>query len=137
MVFFNFFSEYLAYYQSEVVNGVTTWTKYPLLTPDFNLVLPILTGTLITSIVCHSVAIALDRHIMRQTFLIILNALGMVTVLTFLRVFPFDFSVIPNAGLATALPTAAVAVFIIITIGLGIGALVRFIRLMIHVSKRD
>ncbi|NOQ17912.1 MAG: hypothetical protein GQ507_01565, partial [Dehalococcoidales bacterium] len=39
------------------------------------------------------------------------------------------------AGAAAVLPTVAVVVMILITVGLGIGALVRFIKLMINVSK--
>ena len=135
LVFFNFFSEYLAIYSRETVDSITRWNIYPLLTPDLNLVLPILNVTLILSIVGHSVAIAQDRYLARQITLIVLHTLGMITVLTFLRVFPFDFSVTPNAELASMLPTVAVVVLILITVGLGIGALVRFIKLIITVAK--
>jgi len=135
LVFFNFFSRYLAVYSREVVDGITRWHIYPILTPDLNLVLPILNVTLILSIVGHSIAIARDKYLGRQIILIVLNTLGMVTVLTFLRVFPFDFSVIPDAELAAIMPTVAVVVLIVITIGLGIGALVRFIKLIINVSQ--
>jgi len=135
LVFFNFFSRYLAIYSREVVDGITRWNIYPILTPDLNLVLPILNVTLILSIVGHSIAIARDKYLVRQITLIVLNTLGMITVLTFLRVFPFDFSVVPNAELAAILPTVAVVVLIVITVGLGIGALVRFIKLIINVSK--
>ena len=135
LVFFNFFSEYFAVYLRETVDGITSWHLYPLLTQDLNLVLPILNVTLILTIIGHSIAIALDKYLARQITLIVLNTLGMITVITFLRVFPFDFSVVPSAGAAAVLPTVAVVVMILITVGLGIGALVRFIKLMINVSK--
>jgi uncharacterized membrane protein len=135
LVFFNFFSRYFAIYSRETVDGITNWHIYPMLTPDLNLVLPILNVTLILSIVGHSIAIARDRYLARQIILIVLNTLGMITVITFLRVFPFDFSVVPHAGAAAALPTVAVVVMILITIGLGISALVRFIRLMVRIAK--
>ncbi len=135
LVFFNFFSKYLAIYSREVVDGITRWQIYPLLTPEFNLVLPILNVTLILSIVGHSIAIARDRYLVRQITLIVLSTLGMVTVLTFLRVFPFDFSLVPHTGVASVAPTVTVVVLILITIGLGISALVRFIKLMINVAR--
>jgi uncharacterized membrane protein len=135
LVFFNFFSRYLAIYSREVVDGITRWQIYPLLTPEFNLVLPILNVTLILSIVGHSIAIARDRYLVRQITLIVLSTLGMVTVLTFLRVFPFDFSVVPHAGVASVAPTVTVVVLILIIIGLGISALVRFIKLIINIAR--
>ncbi len=135
LVFFNFFSRYFAIYSRETVDGITSWHIYPMLTPDLSLVLPILNVTLILSIVGHSIAIALDRYLVRQITLIVLHILGMIVVITFLRVFPFDFSVVPHAGAASVLPTVAVVVMILITIGLGVSALVRFIRLMIHIAR--
>ncbi len=136
LVFFNFFSQYLAIYSHETVDGVSRWSIYPILTQDLSLVLPILNTTLILSIIGHAVSIALDRYLVRQITIIVLNTLAMVTVLTFLRVFPFDFSVVPIANLASILPTVTVIVLIAITVGLGIGALVRFIKLIINVSRR-
>jgi hypothetical protein len=136
LVFFNFFSKYFAIYSREVVDGVTRWSIYPMLTQDLSQVLPILNITLILSIVGHSVAIALDKYLARQIILIVLSVLGMITVLTFLRVFPFDFSMIPHAGAAAVIPTVAVVIMILITVGLGISALVRFIRLIIKVARR-
>lgn len=135
LVFFNFFSNYFAIYSRETVNGITSWHIYPMLTQDLSLVLPILNITLILSIVGHGIAIALDRYLVRQIILIVLNVLGMITVLTFLRVFPFDFSVVPHSGAAAVLPTVAVVIMILITVGLGISALVRFIRLMVNIAK--
>jgi uncharacterized membrane protein len=136
LVFFNFFSKYFAIYSREVANGITSWQIYPLLTPELSLVLPILNVTLILSIVGHSIAIAWDRYLVRQITLIVLSTLGMITVLTFLRVFPFDFSVVPHAGAASVAPTVTVVVLILITIGLGINALVRFIRLMVDIAQK-
>jgi len=137
LVFFNFFSRYLAFYQSETVDGGIKWNIYPLLTQDFRLVLPILNTVLILSIVGHSIAIAFDRHILREIILIVLNLLGMAAVLTFLRIFPFDFSVIPDTGVATISSTVTIAVLTIIAVVLGIGVLVRLIKLFVNVLKHD
>lgn len=135
-VLFNFFSSYVAIYSHDVINGINTWVIHPILTPALSQVLPILNVTLIAAIVCHAVAIAIDRYHLRAVILITLAGLSMATVLTFLKVFPFDFSVIPNPNLASIMPTIALVIMIIITVGLGIGALVRFIRLMIDLARK-
>jgi uncharacterized membrane protein len=135
LVFFNLFSQYLAFYQGVTTDGVTEWNIYPLLTQDFGLVLPILNVTLILSIVGHTVAIIFDKYLVREITLIVLNLLGLATVLTFLRIFPFDFSVIPHTAIAAVSPTIAIVVLVIIAVALGIEALVRFIRVIINVSK--
>ena len=136
LVFFNFFSRYFAIYSREAIDGITRWQVYPLLTPDLSLVLPILNVTLILSIVGHSIAIARDRYLVRQIILIVLHALGAGVAVTFLKVFPFDFNVVPNAELAAILPTVAIIVLIVIAIAMGVEALVRFIKLLIYISKK-
>jgi uncharacterized membrane protein len=135
LVFFNLFSQYLAFYQGVTTDGVTHWNIYPLLTQDFGLVLPILNATLILSIVGHTVAIILDKYLVREITLIVLNLLGLATALTFLRIFPFDFSVIPNTAIAEVSPTVAIVVLAVIAAALGIEALIRFIRVIINLSK--
>jgi len=136
LVFFNFFSRYFAVYSRVTIDGSTFWQRYPLFTSDLSQVMLILNITLILTIVGHGVIIALRRYLVRQIVLIILNTLGMATALTFIRVFPFDFSVVPHAGAAAALPTVTLVILILITIGLGISAIVRFVRLMIYVARK-
>ncbi|MBN1862435.1 MAG: hypothetical protein JW790_02190 [Dehalococcoidales bacterium] len=137
LVFFNFFSKYFAVYSREAIDGITRWHAYPLFTPDLSSVLPILNVTLILSIIGHSIAIAVDKYLVRQIILIVLHILGMITVITFIRVFPFDFSVVPHAGAAAALPTVALVIMILIAIGLGVGALVRFVKLIVNLAKES
>lgn len=135
LVLFNFFSQYIACYLGNTVNGVTTWNIYPLLTAKFGLVLPFINIVLIISIVGHSIAIAFDRYILREIILIVLHILGLAAVLTFLRVFPLNFNVIPHAGVATISPTVAIVILNIIAIVLGIEVIVRLVRLIINVLK--
>lgn len=136
LVFFNLFSGYLACYQCETIDGVTQWNIYPLLTQEFGLVLPILNTTLILAIAGNIALIIVDRYLLRQITVLVLSILGIATALTFLKVFPFDFGVIPNMSLAIILPTIAVAVLILIAVGLGIGALVRFVKVIVNLYKR-
>ena len=137
LIFFNFFNHYIAYYHSETVDGVTTWIRHPFFTEDINLWLPILTTTLVLTILGHIFLIIFDRYTLREIVLIILNGFGLATVLTLLSVFPFDFSMIPNTTAADATYTGVRIFLILISIGIGIGILVRFIKLIIHTVKQS
>ena len=135
LIFFNFFNQYVAYYHSETVDGVTTWIRYPFFTEDINLWLPILTATLIISIIGHIILIILDRYILREMIQIVINAFSLWTVLTLLTVFPFDFSVIPNAAAADATYLGVRIFLIFISVGIGIAILVRVIKLIVNVLR--
>jgi uncharacterized membrane protein len=130
LLFFNFFNKYVAYYQYE--SG--KWMGYPILTADFNAWLPIITATLTFSIIGHILAIIIDSYLLRETTLLVLNLFGLAAVVSLLSIFPFDFSVIPNTTIAEVLPIIATIALIGIAIGLGIAALVSFIRLIVSAA---
>ena len=137
LIFFSFFHEYIAYYHSETVGNVTTWTRLPLLTSEYYAWLPILVTILILSIAGHIILIIYDRYLLREIALIVLNVLGIVAVLTLLSIFPFDFGVIPNTTVANVLPTAVKIVLIAIAVGLGIASLVMFVKLIVNIAKQS
>jgi uncharacterized membrane protein len=133
LIFFNFFNQYVAYYHSETVDGITTWIRYPLFTEDINLWLPILTATLIITIIGHIILIILDRYVLREMIHIVINAFSLWTVLTLLSVFPFDFSVIPSTTAAEATYLGVKIFLIFISVGVGITILVRVIKFIVNV----
>jgi uncharacterized membrane protein len=135
LIFFNFFNQYIAYYQSETVGGITTWTRYPFFTEDINLWLPILTTTLIITIVGHIILIILDRYVLRELIHIVINAFALWTVVTLLTVFPFDFSVIPSTTAAEATYLGVRIFLIFVSVGIGIAILVRVIKLIVNVVR--
>jgi len=135
LIFFNFFNQYVAYYHSETVDGITTWTRYPFFTEDINLWLPILTATLIITIIGHIILIILDRYVLREMIHIVINAFSLWTVLTLLSVFPFDFSVIPDPTAAEATYLGVMIFLIFISLGVGIAILVRVIKFIVNVVK--
>lgn len=135
VIFFNFFYEYVAYYTADTVNGVVTWTRQPFFTGDIYQWLPILTMTLVLSIVIHALLITFDRYILRQILYIVIDAFGLATVVALLTIFPFDFSVIPNATAASGTEVGVVIVLVCISIGFGVGILVRGIKLIINLAK--
>jgi len=129
LIFFNFFSGYIAYYHDGA--------RDPILTAGFNAWLPILTTTLTLSIAGHIILIAFDRYVLREITLIVLNALGIAVVATLLSIFPFDFSVIPNITVAGYVNLGVRIALICAIVGLGIGTLVMFIRLMVNVGRQN
>jgi len=135
LIFFNFFNQYIAYYHSETIGGVTIWTRYPFFTEDINLWLPILTATLIISIIGHIILIILDRYILRELIHIIINAFSLWTVITLLSLFPFDFSVIPSTSAADATYLGVWIFLILISVGVGIAILVGVIKLIVNVVR--
>ena len=79
--------------------------------------------------------IACDRYWFREIVQIILSVIGVVVVANLVAIFPFDFSVIPNATAVDIVPVAVTIVLIVTAVGLGVGALVRFIKLITNVAK--
>ena len=132
LILFNFFSKYITYYQYEA----SQWVRYPILTADFNAWLPIINAALIFSILGHILVILIDRYLLRETTIIILNLFGLAAVLSLLSIFPFDFGAIPNEIAADILPVIVTVALIGIAIGLGIAALVGFIKLIVSTVTR-
>jgi len=135
LIFFNFFNQYVAYYHSETVGGVTIWTRYPFFTEDINLWLPVLTTALIITIIGHIISIILDRYILREMIYIAIDAFALWSILTLLTVFPFDFSVIPSAAAADATYLGVRIFLIFVSVGIGIALLVKVIKLMVNVVR--
>jgi len=135
LIFFNFFNQYVAYYHSETLDGITTWTRYPFFTEDINLWLPILTATLIITIIGHIILIILDRYVLCEMIHIVINAFSLWTVLTLLSVFPFDFSVIPSTTAAEATYLGVTIFLIFISVAVGIAILVRVIKFIVNVVR--
>jgi uncharacterized membrane protein len=135
LIFFNFFNQYVAYYHSDTVGGVTIWTRYPFFTGDVNLWLPILTTTLVISIIGHVILIVRDAYILREVVHIVINAFALWTVATLLSIFPFDFTVIPNPSAADATYLGVRIFLILVSVGIGIAILVNVIRLIVNVVR--
>jgi uncharacterized membrane protein len=134
LIFFNFYNQYIAYYTPVYSNGIAHWEMQTLITSDFNLWLPILTVTLVLSIIGHAFLIAYDKYITRQIVEIVLDAFSIATVVTLLFLFPFDFSPIPNTAVITGITLGLNISLILIAVAFGIGALVKFIQLIVHLS---
>ncbi len=135
LVVFNVFNQYIAFYNGETADGTIVWTSYPFFTDDINLWLPILTLTLILSIISHIVFIIFDNYILRELGYIILDVFALATVLTLLTIFPFDFSQLPDSMAAEITHAAVTISLILVSFGIGIGILVRLIKLIVNLAR--
>jgi uncharacterized membrane protein len=132
IVFFSFFHRYIAWYHPEPDGGVT---RLPLLTGAYFTWLPVLVTALAISIAANIVLIIYDRYWLRETIHIILASIGAAVVAKLIAIFPFNFSVIPDPTAADIMPVVVTIVLIIVAVGLGIGALVRLIKLLVGVAQ--
>jgi uncharacterized membrane protein len=133
LIFFSFFNRYIAWYHIEPQGGVT---RLSVLTSDYFAWLPILVASLAISVAANILLIVYDRYWLRETVQIILSVIGVVVVANLVSIFPFDFSVIPNPTAADIGPVVVTIALIFIAVGLGVGALVRCIKLIVGVGVR-
>ncbi len=134
LIFFSFFNQYIAWYHVEPDGSVT---RLSMLTSDYFTWLPILVTALIISIAANIIMIIYDRYWFREIIQVILTVIDVVVVANLVLIFPFDFSVIPNATAVDITPVAVTIFLIIVAVGLGVGALVRFIKLIVSVAKQS
>lgn len=132
LVFFCFFYRYIAWYHAEPGGGIT---RLPLLTGDYFTWLPVLVVALAISTSAYIILIAYDRYWLREIVQITLSAIGAAVVAKLIAIFPFDFSVIPDPTVAHIMPVVVTIVLVVIAVGLGIGALVRLIKLLVGVTQ--
>jgi uncharacterized membrane protein len=135
LIFFNFFNQYIAFYNHETVGNVSVWVREPILTGEFSSWLPILTVALVFSMLGHAMLIAIDKYVLREATLLILDLFGIAVVTSLLSIFPFDFSALPNAVLAGGMELGIRITLGLITFGIGIAVIVRLIKLTVNLVK--
>ena len=136
LVFLTFFNQYLAYYQPETIGGVSKWIRYPILTEAFVTWLPIPIATLILFVIGHILLICYAKYLLQETVLASLRLFLLATVLSLLLIFPFDFTAIPSADIASVLHMFTRLALIGIVVALGVGILVTLIKLIVTISTQ-
>ena len=129
LIFFRYFYEYIAWYTRAPDGSIT---RLSLLTDDYFTWLPFPTIASIIVVLATIVMIVYNRHWFRQTGWIVFNILGITMVVSLLAIFPFDFSVIPNAAAADAVPKVLTGFLIFMAAFYGISALVLIVRSRRH-----
>ncbi len=92
LIFFNFFRDYIAFYHDGM--------REPLITAEFGKWLWIHNPMLVLILMGHSISLAFERYVLRESILIFLSLFGVASTATLLSLFPFDFSILPSADVA-------------------------------------
>ncbi len=137
LIFLNFYNQYIAWYEPVHSGGSTQWQMHTLVTTEFDTWLPIVTATLVLSIIGHAVATTFDKYSLRQTVRIVLDALSAVSVISLLAIFPFDFSVLPGTAAADGTTIGLTIGLIFVAVCCGISSLVNLIQLIVHSIKGE
>ena len=134
LIFFTFFHRYIAWNITEPDGSVT---QLSMLTDDYFIWLPIMITASIIVIIASIAMIIYDNYRFRKTAEVSFNIIGIVVSVSLVSIFPFDFSVIPNATAVDVVPIAVTAFFILLAVFYGIVALVQFIRLKNYTVKQE
>ncbi len=132
LIFFNFYNQYIAWYEPVHSAGSTTWQRHTLVTSDFNLWLPVVTAALVVSIIGHAVSITFDRYLLRQLVRTVTDVFGAVSVFTLLAIFPFNFNILPTAAAADGATIGVTIALIFFAVCFSISAIVNFVQLIVH-----
>ena len=132
LIFFTFFHRYIAWYTTGPDGSVT---RLSMLTDDYFTWLPFPITASIVAIVAYTVMIFYDKHWFRMAAQIIVHFFGIAVAVSLVSIFPFDFSVIPNATAVDVVPIVVRAFFILLTAVYGVTALVLFVKLRRHIVK--
>ena len=127
LIFITFFHEYVAWYTIEADGSVT---RLSMLTDGYFIWLPIPITASIVAIVAYTLMIIYDRYWFRTTAQIIVNSIGIAVVGSLLYIFPFDFSVIPNATAVEVVPIVVTVFSILMAVVYGVSVLVLSVKLI-------
>ncbi len=134
IIFFTFFHKYIAWYTTEPDGSVT---RLPMLTDEYFIWLPIAITASILAIVAYTVMIFYDNYRFRMTVNLIGFIIGIAVVVSLVSIFPFDFSVIPNATAVDVVPIVVRVFLILQAVFYVIVALITFIKLRSYTVKQE
>jgi hypothetical protein len=134
LIFFVFFYEYIAW---PVTGSDGTVTRLSMLTDGYFtwLLFPITASIVV--IVASFVMIIWDNYWFRQAAWILFCLMGIAVTVSLVSIFPFDFSVIPNATAAEVVPVVVRVFFILLAVFYGVCALVLFVQLRRYTAKQE
>jgi len=133
LIFFAFYHEYIAWHTTGPDGSVT---RLSMLTDGYFTWLPIPVTASILVIVASIAMIVHDEYRFRTAIQIAFSIIGIAVTVSLVSIFPFDFSVIPNATAVDVVPIWVRAFFIFMAVFYGTTALVMFTKLKRHTAKR-
>ncbi len=134
LIFFTFFHQYIAWYTTGPDGSVT---RLSMLTDDYFTWLPFPITASILVIVATAVMIAYNRYWFRQAAWIMFCLIGIAVTVSLVSIFPFDFSVIPNATAVDVVPIVVRVFFILLAVFYGVTALVMSVQLRSYLAKQE
>ena len=134
LIFCTRFHKYIAWHTTEPDGSVT---RLSMLTDDYFTWLPIMITASIIVIIASIAMIIYDNYRFRKTAEISFSLIGIIVSVSLVSIFPFDFSVIPNATAVNVVPIGVTVFFILLPVFYGITALIMFLRLRKHLAKQD
>lgn len=114
------------------VNHFLEWEWPPFLTEDFEKVLPILSFSLVVTIVFNLIWMAYDRLWFKSIGNIVQSVISIFVTIRLLQVFPFDFSAYDFNWQAVTR-----AVLILALVGVSIAIVVQTVKLLAGGSRRQ
>ncbi len=136
IIFFNFFSRYIAYFQFEKIDGVLQWNVYPIITAGFSKLIPLITAGLVVILIGNIVLLIFDRYVLSRIIEILSSIFAIAVLANVILVFPFDFNVIPYDQLSEMLPLILKILLGLIIFILIILIIANFVKIVIKIAKR-
>ena len=134
LIFFTRFHKYIAWSIAEPDGSIT---RLSMLTDDYFTWLPIIiTGSIIV-ILTSIVMIFYSSYHFRKYGEIFFSIIGIVITVSLVSIFPFDFSVIPNATAVKVVPIAVRTLFILMPVFYGVTAAFMFKRMRSYSNRQN
>ena len=132
-IFFTFFHEYISW---NVTGPDGSVARLSMLTDEYFTWMPIMiTGSIL--VILTSIAMIIhDNYRFRKTAEISFSIIGIVISVSLVSIFPFDFSVIPNATAVDVVPVAVTVFFILLPVFYAVSATVMIVKLRRHLAER-
>ena len=126
LIFFTRFHKYIAWNITEPDGSIN---RLSMLTDDYFTWLPIMiTGSIIV-ILASVVMIFYDEYRFNRSVQIGFSIIGIVISVSLVSIFPFDFSVIPNATAVDVVPTVVTVFFILLAVFYAVTSVFMFRRI--------
>jgi hypothetical protein len=109
--------------------------REPFITAEFGKWLWIHNPMLVLILIGHSISLAFERYVLRESILIFLSLFGVASTAVLLSVFPLDFSILPSADAAKWTELGLRIALIAAIVGFNIWALGGAVRLFRNLAK--
>jgi hypothetical protein len=136
IIFFNFYSSYIAYFQYEQSNGLLIWHKFTILTEDFQKLIPLITAGLIIIAAGSIILLILDKYILSRVIELISAIFAIAVLGNIIIMFPFDFNIIPYEKIAQLLPLILKIILGIIILILIVQIIANFVKIVVKITKK-